>query len=609
MPFADPARLPALRLPRALTLALVAAGVAGCAADEPPIDARVLQAGERGAAVETRYNRQERLPNGEYYYNPRQRNDAKNYDPANRVRREIDAGTTVDLGEELPITAAALEGATSRPSGPTTRPEDGRIVPLALSECVRRATLNNFDVAVAAYDPAIAETRVTEAAARFDPTFQVQGEYQDQNSVDPQQGSFGKTKRFTGSTGITQLLPSGSQLQLQYQTIYNDFANDQFLGPNIPNPSWTSGLTLQFTQPLLRDFGYDTNRARIFINNNDQRISILDFRSRLEEVLIQVEQTYWQLYEAQEQVKIQEELLERTLDTTRRIQVRQITDTDRSQLTQSLAEVYSRRADLLQAKGQVAQLSDGLLKLINDPDLPIAGDAVVRTTDAPIDTPLLFDFKDALDTALVNRHELSQQLLRLDSAGSALKVARSNLLPRLDAVLSGGVQGIGDNFGNAVDDQFGGNAFSFGIGLQLEIPLGNRAARSIKRRAELQRAQAVTQYQGLIKQVTLDVSQAQLQVSVNYASLRLRREARLAARDVVEQINLLEPNTNLTPDFVDRKLRVLSTLLSAQSAEAKALSDYQQSIAQYERAKGTLLRYNNIVLQEVAGQMKLPVGR
>ena len=223
-----------------------------------------------------------------------------------------------------------------------------------------------------------------------------------------------------------------------------------------PNPSWTSGLTLQYTQPLLRDFGYDTNRARIYINQNDQRISVLDFRDKLEEALLQVEQTYWQLYESQEVVKVQEELLQRTLDTAEKIQQRALRDTDRSQLTQALSEVYSRRADLAQAKGQVAQLSDQLLRFINDPDMPVAGGVVVRTTSEPVDAPLLFDFKDALDTALASRPELSQQLLRIDSAGSALRVAKSNLLPRLDAVLSGGVQGLDSDFGGAVDDQFTG---------------------------------------------------------------------------------------------------------------------------------------------------------
>ena len=282
----------------------------------------------------------------------------------------------------------------------------------------------------------------------------------------------------------------------------------------------------------------------------------------------------------------------------------------RESVVQALAEVYTRRADLLQAKGQVAQFSDRLLRLINDPDLPVAGGKVVRAVTDPVDVPLLFDFPDALDTALASRPELSQQLLRIDSAGSAAKVAKVNLLPRLDAVLSGGVQGVGGDFGSAVDDQFGGNATSYGVGLQLEIPLGNRAARAIRRRAELQRMQAVTQYQALVKQVTQEVSEAQRQVTITYARLGQLRQARLAARDVVEQLSIAEAaDQALTPDFIDRKLRVLSTLLSARSNEATALSDYQQAIAQYERSKGTLLRYNNIVLQEAGRNLSLPAGR
>ena len=570
----------------------------GCAPrPEPPVSLRAVQAEQIDAAADVEYRRLDALPAGEYRFDPARPRDAANYDPVPRVRRELDAGTDADIGEGLPIA--------------TTQPADSaRVVGLPLRECVRRATLNNFDVAVAAYEPAIAETRIVEAEARFDPVFQLTGEYQNQNQVNPDAGNFGETERLTASAALTQLLPSGSQLQLQYQTIYNDFKNNPFLGLNVPNPSYTSGLTLQFQQPILRNFGFDTNRARIFINQNDQRISVLEFRDRLEEVLLQVEQTYWQLFEAQRQVEIQEELLERTLETGNIIRIRAGQDASREQVSRALAEALSRRADLIEAKGRVAQLSDELLRLMNDPDLPVAGDVLVRTTSEPVEAPLLFDLEDATATALSSRPELAQQILRIDSARSAERVGRSNLLPQLDLVLSGGLQGIADDYAGSVDDQFSGDGLSAGVGLQLEIPLGNRGARATLKRALNQRDQAVTQYQALVQQVAAEVSQTQRQASVNYARLTQLREARLAIRDVVEQLGVEErADPRLTPEFVDRKLRTLSQLLQAQSNEAGAIAEYQRSLAEYERAKGTLLRYNNIVIEEAARGLKLPAGR
>ena len=69
---------------------------------------------------------------------------------------------------------------TQRPHRPPSRRSRPRpaghrhgeaTIRMPLREIVQRAVANNLDVKVAGYDPAIDETRVTEAEARFDPTF------------------------------------------------------------------------------------------------------------------------------------------------------------------------------------------------------------------------------------------------------------------------------------------------------------------------------------------------------------------------------------------------------------------------------------------------------
>ena len=57
------------------------------------------------------------------------------------------------------------------------------------------------------------------------------------------------------------------------------------------------------------------NRARIVINRNNQRISLLEFRKTLEQNLADIEKAYWQQVDAEGEVKIAEELLNRTLAT------------------------------------------------------------------------------------------------------------------------------------------------------------------------------------------------------------------------------------------------------------------------------------------------------
>lgn len=563
----------------------------GCSLPESePFDAAALQELELSMADDRGSERLPELRDPTYRYDRGNPDAPTNYDPLREIQR-IGGGT---------------EGGVQSTTRPTSQPvfEGQPTVGLPLSECIRLATLNNFDLAVAGYDPAIAETRIVEALARFDPTFNLTGEYQDQSGVNPAQNQFGDQKILTLGTSLSQLLPSGGQAELSYQAVRSEFDNSLF---GIDEPLWSSDLSLRFTQPLLRDFGADVNRARIVINQNDQRISVLDFRDTLEEVLLRVEQTYWQLYRAQQEVQIQQELRDLTIDTARRIAGRITQDADEVQVSQALGEVQQREADLIQARVAVAQLSDQLKGLINDPDFPVSGETIITTVTEPVLEPLVFDFSNALEVALANRPELSQQILRIASARDATNVAQSNRLPRLDAILSSGFEGVDPEYGDALGNQIDFDNVTLGVGLQLEIPIGNRAARAILRRAMLQQNQAVTQYQALVKQISVELSQAQRAVQANFARIARLREARLAATDAVERILIGEELGNRpTPEASDRKLRFLATLAQFRSSEQQAIADYNQSIAQYERAKGTLLRYNNILMAEAAMQMQRP---
>src|SRR4051794_39729361 len=77
------------------------------------------------------------------------------------------------------------------------------------------------------------------------------------------------------------------------------------------------------------------------------------------------------------------------------------------------------------------------------------------------------------------------------------------------------------------------------------------------------------------------------------------RRARFAAADALGAVEERErANEALTPDFVNRKLDLQSQLAQAQQREAEADANYMISISDLEKAKGTLLRYNNIIMEE-----------
>src|SRR5690606_22456005 len=147
--------------------------------------------------------------------------------------------------------------------------------------------------------------------------------------------------------------------------------------------------------------------------------------------------------------------------------------------------------------------------------------------------PFTFDFDEALATALENRPELAQQQIRVDSAGIVERVAKNNLLPQLNLVGQIAVQGFDDDFGGAVDHQSDFDQVGYAVGLQLEIPIGNRAARAIYTRSRLQRLQAIEQYQSAVAQVALDLKISQREVQTAWDEMVATRESRLAANEAL----------------------------------------------------------------------------
>jgi outer membrane protein len=525
--------------------------------------------------------------------------------------------------------SAAAELQESRPKAPlpTTlqatsiqRPQFGTVDPnapvirLSLQEAIQRAALNNKEARVAGYEPSIEETRQVEAEARFDPAFFLNGTYEVNRLLSPGQSGIQPSpfeprefRTLSGQAGIRQLLPTGAQAEWSYrlQSIQSN-SEFQFFPPGSSDAIsfqnyYLSELLLRVTQPLLRDFGTDVNRARISISRNTRRASLLEFRRTLEEQLFNVEQTYWQLVQAEVEVRIQQDLLDRSIDTFRIIESRFVNglDVSRVQVSQASSFVEAQRAVLLQAHRRVGDLSDQLKRLMNDDAFPVAGPATILPADMPIVEQIHFDLSDSIDTAMDNRPELGQQVARIRSAEITEVVGRNNLLPQLNFTGSVSFQGVGLNVGQALKDQRQWEDISSSLGLEFEIPIGNRAARAILRRVQLQRLQAITQYKNLIDQVQQEVKTSLREVDVTWDVIVQRRQARFAAADSLLAIQQrAEAGEALTPTFVQLQLDAQERLARAQAEEAAAISDYNVAISRLERSKGTLLRYNNVVMEE-----------
>lgn len=505
---------------------------------------------------------------------------------------------------------ARMESVLNGPS-PTTGPIITGTEPtraITLESAIRRSVQNNLEVSVSGFGPAIEATRVLEAQARFDPTFfsnagvdvsnrQTAGSF----IQDPNNNFAGilqteaSSTVYTTATGIRQILQGGGQVEARYQLRKTDQNPTSFA----TDPFGEADLVLQLTQPLLRDFGGQVNQARIDIARNNQRVSLLDFRQSVEETVANVEQTYWQLAAAQKQVEIAERLLERTIRTADIISVRLENDATKLQLAQAQADAETRRAVLVRARARVRDLSDRLKQLINDPDVAVSSPILLVADSSPLIQPIRFDQEELLNSATTYRLELAQQQLRTNNATITLGAAKNNLLPQLNFVGSVNPNGLGNGVDTAISSQAEFNNISYAAGLQFEIPIGNREARAIYRRSMLQRLQSIQQYKSLVNQVAEDVRLRAREVETSWTELINFRNARFAQEQALKAIQAQEDAAEpLTPFFVRNKLDTQARLAESENAEVQALTAYNVAISQLERAKGTLLKYNNISLEE-----------
>jgi len=182
-------------------------------------------------------------------------------------------------------------------------------------------------------------------------------------------------------------------------------------------------------------------------------------------------------------------------------------------------------------------------------------------------------------------------------------VGRNNMLPQLNFTGSVSFQGVGLNPGQALKRETLWDDISSSVGLEFELPIGNRAAHAIFRRVQLQRLQAIEQYKNLIDQVQQEVKTSIREVHVTWEEIVQRRQARFTAADSLLAIQQrAEAGEALTPTFVQLQLDAQERLARAQAEEATAISNYNIAISRLERAKGTLLRYNNVVMEEESVQ-------
>lgn len=477
--------------------------------------------------------------------------------------------------------------------------ERPKVFNISLGDALRRMLAHNYAIKIDGYAPAISTAQVVQAEAAFDMAFFANANRNNTDQPQPflirtplQQRAF-ETDTTIVNGGIRKLLATGATATLTQQMTRLDNPSSKYTNFY---PTWSQNFIAELRQPVLRNFGIDFNRAQINIRKNEREANREAFRTRVIETLNNTERAYWDLVAARRDVTISAELLAEAVLTLSQVQARIDFDAYQTLLYRSQAAVKAREFEYIDVKNRVRNAEDQLLNLLNDPDLPLSADYEIIPIDNPTTISILRDRFQAVQTALDHRPEILRARYIVDTTRIQLGVAKNQALPRLDAVYRMTLNGVGGNADQGFDEMTTGNFVDQFVGVEFAWNFGERAERAGIRIAKLQQSQAVVAYKKALDDIITDCRVALRNLETNFEQIPPSHDAVTSNSENLR--SLQERQERKSPAELDVTLNAQLNLAASRRALLQAVVAYNQGIVDVERAKGTLLEYNNVVLAE-----------
>jgi len=393
------------------------------------------------------------------------------------------------------------------------------------------------------------------------------------------------------------------------------------------SPQLNSNFQFKLTQHLLQGFGFAPNTRFIRIAKNNRELSDVAFRLQIITSVDQIENMYWDLVYAYENLRVKQESLtfsQKTLsDTKKQVEIGSLAPIEAVR-AQSTVAADEQALTVARTNLQLEQLimKNALSRTLHDPVLANADVVPTSTMEVP-ESEQIQPTEELVNAALQHRAELIESRIQLNSQQISNQGLRSLLLPTLDAYAYYGGYGLGgsqnptnlcgnpDNpgfgcsttpaspigYGGTLNQLINSTAPDKGVGLQLNIPLRNRAAQAVQIRGQLEYRQAQMALQQTENRVSIEVRQAQFAVEQNRASVASAQAAVDYAR---QSLDAEQKKYQFGTSTTTAVLQTRSALATAESTLMSAMAAYEKSRVELERATGSLLDKNGISIDDAA---------
>ena len=539
-----------------------------------------------------------------------------------RVSRVL---TAVLTAASVLAPAAAMAQSVTVPIAAAGRKNEpmpvGEKIQLSLRQAITLALSNALDLNVASYGFDKASFGLGAARGIFDPTLEV--DLNASGSQSPVVSTFQATSKKSEYLNgyLTGLLPWGTTYQAGWTNVRTDSPNAYTL----INPSYASGLSASFTQPLLRNFGRDVTERTIVQARISRDQSAWGFVTSVQTAVQTVENAYWDLLYALENLKAKQEALDRAKDFNRITKIKiDVGALAPIEIVQTEVTIAQREQDIIIAEGAIGDAMDKLKRILSV-NGKVEWDRPIVPIDSPVVTKLDLDVEKGIQSALELRPEVKQAVVDIESKKVTLTYNRNQLKPRLDLSAGYGLSGVGAqktsisscsiptvavqdcaaaggsvvetplnlNYADALYQIRSADFPSWSVGVVFAIPIGNKIARSNAALAatdlELSRTSLVLLRQNL----QLEVRSAARTVDTAYRSVLAARKSReLAERNLDAEEKKFQ--NGMTTSF--QVAQIQNDLTTARSNELLAISVHLKSVVGWHKSTGYLLAWKDIAI-------------
>jgi outer membrane protein len=450
------------------------------------------------------------------------------------------------------------------------------------------------------------------------------------------------TQFITGTNFLNQATESynfGYQQGFKTGTLLNvTFNNSRSTTDNQRSsfsPQLQTTARAQATQHLLQGFGTGLNTRFILQAKNDRRITDSAFRQQIIYTVSQVENIYWSLVSAYEDEQAKERALQQSTqlasDNRKQLEIGTLAPLD---VVNSDATVASDKQALITSQSnleyQQLLMKQAIARNLADPGLSNA--PVIPTDRVGLERLPEEDtsVEDLVKQAYVNNPQIEQAVLNMKNNEITIRAFRNGLLPVIDAygfyggsavggarnpaqicnnstadapvtgncpVAQGG--GTAANYGNVFTNTLNNNAPDYGVGVNINIPLRNRAAQADQARSQMEYRQTQMRLQQLYIQTRINVINGQYALTNDRASVQSAQAARdFAAQSLDAEQKKYKLGASTTANVLTQERNLAgaeNNLISATAAYAKDRVGLEQILS------NTLDRYGISLVDAATG--------